>query len=69
MRIEQDRLSQIKNYIYIGASALLFLVWVLSLAALTQKGDVDSRLAWVFGLVCVFPGDPSIRNGLMLTVL
>lgn len=55
MRLEQDRLSQIKNYIYIGASALLFLVWVLSLAALTQKGGVDGRLGWVFGLVCVSP--------------
>lgn len=55
MRLEQDRLSQIKNYIYIGASALLFLVWVLSLAALTQKGGVDGRLAWVFGLVGVLP--------------
>lgn len=53
MRIEQDRLGQIKNYIYIGASALLFLVWVLSLAALTQKGDADGRLGWVFGLVCI----------------
>lgn len=51
MRIEQDRLGQLKNYIYIAGSALLFITWCLSLAALTQTGDVSGRLAWVFGLV------------------
>lgn len=51
MRIEQDRLAQIKNWIYITSSVLLFLTWILSLAALTRTGGVDSRLAWVFGLV------------------
>ncbi|KAK5077315.1 hypothetical protein LTS08_008541 [Lithohypha guttulata] len=50
MRIEQDRLGQIKNYIYITSAALLFLTWCLSLAALTQGGGVDGRLAWTFGL-------------------
>lgn len=52
MRLEQDRLSQIKNYIYIASSALLFITWCLSLAALTQTGGVDGRIAWAFGLVC-----------------
>lgn len=51
MRIEQDRLGQIKNWTYIATSLLLFLTWILSLAALTQSGGVDGRLAWVFGLV------------------
>lgn len=51
MRLEQDRLGQFKNYIYIGSAAVLFLTWCLSLGALTQEGGVDGRLAWVFGLV------------------
>ena len=55
MRIEQDHLGQIKNYVYIGSAAVLFLTWCLSLAALTQTGGVDGRLAWVFGLVSARP--------------
>jgi len=51
MRLEQDRMSQIKNYIYIGSSTILFITWCLSLAALTQTGAVDGSIAWVFGLV------------------
>lgn len=52
MRIEQDQYAQFKNYVYMGSSALLFLVGVLALAALVQTGGSDGRLGWVFGLVC-----------------
>lgn len=51
MRLEQDRSGQLKNWMYVASSVLLFLTWALSLAALTQKGGVDGRLAWVFSLV------------------
>jgi len=51
MRIEQDGLGRLKQWIYISASAVLFITWCLSLSALTQAGTVDGRLGWVFGLV------------------
>lgn len=51
MRIEQDGLGRLKQWVYIGASAVLFITWCLSLAALTQADTVDGRLGWVFGLV------------------
>lgn len=59
MRIEQDKLGKLKQWVYIAAGGTLFLTWCLSLAALTQSGGVDGRVAWVFGLVRTNPSNLS----------
>lgn len=50
MRLEQDRLQIIKNYLHAVQAGFLFLSIILTIAVYTRNGASDGRTGWFFGL-------------------
>jgi translocation protein SEC72 len=50
MRLQQDRLQTIKNYLHIIQLGLVFLAIILTIAVYTRNGASDGRTAWYFAL-------------------
>lgn len=43
--------EQVKKWLYILSAGLIALSCILGLATLIQKGNSDTRVDWIFGLV------------------
>jgi translocation protein SEC72 len=50
MRLPQDRLQRLKNYLHAAQLFLLFLSIILTVAIYTRRGPSDSRTSWYFAL-------------------
>lgn len=51
MRLAQDKLARIKNFVHAAQGVVLFFAWALTIAVFTRDGNSDGRTGWYFGLV------------------
>lgn len=51
MRLPQDRLSLIKNYVHAAQGVIIAVAWLMCIIIFTRQGQSDGRIGWYFGLV------------------
>jgi hypothetical protein len=54
MRVPQDKLAKIKNYVHAGQGAIIAIAWLMCIIIFTRQGHSDGRIGWYFGLVSVY---------------
>lgn len=50
MRIPQDKLGKIKNYVHAGQGVMIAIAWLMCIVIFTRDGQSDGRVGWYFGL-------------------
>lgn len=53
MRIPQDKLAKIKNYVHSAQAVIIAVAWLMCIIIFTRDGDSDGRIGWYFGLVSI----------------
>lgn len=51
MRLPQDKLGKIKNYVHGAQGVVIAIAWVMCIVIFTRQGQSDGRVGWYFGLV------------------
>lgn len=51
MRLPQDKLGKIKNYVHAGQGVIIAIAWLMCIIIFTRDGDSDGRIGWYFALV------------------
>src|SRR4051794_7895986 len=62
MRLQQDSLTNIKNYIHAAQAFVVLVAWILTIAIYVANGSTDGRTSWFFALVSTLPAPPNIRK-------
>lgn len=70
MRLAQDQLAKIKNYVHAAQGGIIAIAWLLCIIIFTRDGNSDGRLGWYFGLVSIHIGTKSnATNSVVFSVL
>ena len=67
MRLPQDRLSLIKNYVHAAQGVIIAVAWLMCIIIFTRQGDSDGRIGWYFGLVS--HQSPATMGKILLTMV
>ena len=58
MRLQQDSLTNTKNYIHAAQAFVVLVAWILTIAIYVANGSTDGRTSWFFALVSTLPAPP-----------
>jgi hypothetical protein len=53
MRLPQDKLALIKNYVHAAQGVIIAMAWLMCIIIFTRQGHSDGRIGWYFGLVSI----------------